>query len=191
MAPEAVTSLSLISPVGLVADAVRNGDVSAFHRFCFGPLAQRPALVRAVFATYRRVLGIAPGLACRATNARAPAVDRTIMADCATSQRLLTSFKEGLSGGAEGPAIDLSLFREIDRSMAARVVAPTRVISGTDDTNVPAAAALELAAAIKGACLDVKPGVGHLWVAQNYADVLKWVARHHADATQIRDGVAA
>ncbi|MFM2421857.1 MAG: hypothetical protein RL291_387 [Pseudomonadota bacterium] len=169
-----VTSLSLISPVGLVTDP--SVPMTSFHRFCFGPLAKRPWAVRSVFAVYRRALGFAPGLACRVANARAPQVDKAIMADCGTSARLLKGFSEGLSAGASGPAVDLTVFRQVTRDLATRVACPARVVIGTADTNVPPAAAIALAKAIPGAHLDVIDGAGHLWAAQNYDDIIRWVA---------------
>lgn len=174
--PTRVSALSLISPVGLVAEAMAAGEVSSFHQFCFGPLARAPRVVRAVFGAYRYGLRWAPGLACRITNARAPAVDVAIMSDCVTSQRLLDSFREGLRQGSAGPALDLALFRQLTRDMAMRVRAPTRVIIGTADTSVPVAAAVRLAKAIPGADVQILEGAGHLWVAQNYDAIVDWVA---------------
>lgn len=173
--PDRVTALALISPVGLVTDAKEAGEVDLFHRFCFGPLAESPRAVAAIFGAYEMTVRRAPTLAARITVMRAPAPDQAIMSDPKTRKRLLRTFAEGLRTSARGPAIDLALFREIDGIDLSKASMPAHVWIGTRDANVPVMAARRLAARLPRATLTVLPGEGHLWAAHHYDVVLNWI----------------
>lgn len=175
--PDRVTALALISPVGLVKDAKEAGEVDLFHRFCFGPLAESPRAVAAIFGAYEVTVRRAPTLAARVTVMRAPAPDQAIMNDPKTRKRLLRTFAEGLRTSARGPAIDLALFRELDRVDLSKAAMPAHVWIGTRDANVPIAGARRLAARLPNATLTVLHGEGHLWAAHHYDVVLKWIAK--------------
>jgi pimeloyl-ACP methyl ester carboxylesterase len=174
--PDRVQSAAMISPVGLVREATAAGEVDAFHHFCFHVLPRAPRVIDIVFAGYARAVRASAGLACGLTTFRAPAADKAIMADCATSERLLAAFHEGLRTSSKGPAIDLKVFQELNSLDLARATMPTRVWIGTADRNVPVGAARRLAHRLPNATLSELPGAGHLWVAHNYAEVLDWVA---------------
>jgi pimeloyl-ACP methyl ester carboxylesterase len=173
--PSRVLAAGLISPVGLVADATRHGEVDAFHRFCFHALPRAPRAIESIFKAYAAAVRASAGLACGLTTLRAPKADKSIMADCATSERLLAAFRVGLAQSSRGPAIDLQLFRDMATLDLSRATMPARVWIGSDDRNVPVAAAQRLARALpKGDLVDLA-GAGHLWVAHNYDVVLDWV----------------
>jgi pimeloyl-ACP methyl ester carboxylesterase len=174
---ERVKAVGLISPVGLVRAASDHGEVDAFHRFCFHHLPKAPRAIGAMFSGYAKAVRFSAGLACGLTTARAPAADKAIMADCATSDRLLAAFNEGLRVSGRGPAIDLKLFQEIDQLDLARARMPAHVWIGSEDRNVPPAAARRLAGSLPNAALTELAGAGHLWIAQNYDVVLDWVCR--------------
>ncbi len=174
--PHRVTALALISPVGLVADATAAGEVDLFHRFCFRTLAESPRTVAAIFGAYEATVRHAPALAARLTVMRAPAPDQAIMNDPNTRNRLLRTFTEGLRTTANGPAIDLALFREIAQLDLSRATMPAHVWIGTRDANVPVTAAKRLAAKLPNAELTVMQGEGHLWAALHYDIILHWVA---------------
>lgn len=171
-----VMAVALISPVGLVADANAAGEVDWFHRFCFGPLADRPRLVAAIFDAYALAVRRSPSLAARLTVMRAPKPDRNVMADPATRLRLLKTFAEGLKHSSRGPAIDLALFRELASIDLGKAVALSHAWIGTRDANVPVTAARRLASRMPNATLTVLQGEGHLWAAHHYDDILSWIA---------------
>lgn len=171
-----VTAAALISPVGLVSEAHAAREVDLFHRFCFGPLSESPRAVAAIFGIYETAVRRAPSLAAYLTVMRAPEPDRVIMADPRTRIRLLKTFAEGLRHSARGPAIDLTLFRELDSIDLTRAVAPAHVWIGTRDANVPVTAAKRLAARLPNATLTTLEGEGHLWAAHHYDIILEWVA---------------
>jgi pimeloyl-ACP methyl ester carboxylesterase len=173
--PARVLAAGLISPVGLVADATSQGEVDAFHRFCFHALPRAPRAVEGIFKAYEVAVRRSAGLACGMTTLRAPKADKSIIADCATSERLLAAFQVGLARSARGPAIDLQLFREIASLDLSRANMPARVWIGSLDRNVPITAAQRLARALPQADLIDLEGAGHLWVAHNYDVVLDWV----------------
>jgi pimeloyl-ACP methyl ester carboxylesterase len=77
---------------------------------------------------------------------------------------------------AHGPATDMMIFgRHWPLSLdAARMRA--RLWLGDQDRSVPKAAAERLARRLPACELVALPGEGHLWVALNYAEVLRWIA---------------
>ena len=172
--PERVTALALFAPVGPIAGV--EPTMTPLHRFCFGPLTRRPRAVRGIFRGLRGLLRLSPRLGIAVAMATAPPADRRVLASPGVRDRLAATFVEGLRPGAEGPAIDLALFGapwDLDLG-AARV--PARVWLGSDDRNVPLAAARHLAAALPDCEVVHLDGAGHLWVALNYDVVLRWIA---------------
>lgn len=174
-APERVSALALVSPVGPIA-VTPSPHASAFHRFCFGPLARNPKAVAAVFRSFRRLLEASPRFGVRVGNAFAPPADRRIIAIDAVTHRLGNAFMEGLKQGGIGPATDLGLFCAPWGISLGNARAPARLWLGTADRNVPLAAARALAATLPDCHLEMLPGQGHLWIAVNYDVVLKWIA---------------
>jgi pimeloyl-ACP methyl ester carboxylesterase len=174
--PTRVTSLALVSPVGPIVGTGIEGTLSPMHRFCFLQAARHPAWVARAFVAYRGALKIAPKLACNLATFGSGPADRAVMADGATSTRLLASFLEGLKPGGDGPAIDLSIFARPWDVRLDHIRATTKVWIGTDDSNVPLYAARALAEAIPDADLDLLQSAGHLWVSSHYDEVLDWVA---------------
>jgi pimeloyl-ACP methyl ester carboxylesterase len=173
--PARVTALALVAPVGPMAGEDRAG-VSAFHRFCFGPLARRPRAVGAVFGAFRGALGLWPRLGLRLGMLNVPRADRQVLATGDVAARLARTFSEGLRPGAGGPVIDLALFGAPWQVPLGDACMPARLWLGTADRNVPLVAAHRLAARL-GRCETVTlEGEGHLWVALNYAEVLAWIA---------------
>lgn len=174
--PERVTAAALISPVGLVADARAAREVDPFHLFCFDRLPHSPRAIAGIFRLYEIAVRRAPSLAANLTVLRAPKPDKLIMADPGTRARLMRTFAEGLRHSAHGPAIDLSLFREIASLQLEKITAPAHVWIGTRDTNVPVTAAKRLASRVPNATLTVLPDEGHLWAAKHYDEILGWIA---------------
>lgn len=183
--PERVTALALAAPVGPIAGEA-DDEITPFHRLCFGPLAQTPAAVGAVFQAFRAVLGVAPGLGMRMAMLRIAASDRRVLRQPEVAARLGQTFIEGLRPGVLGPVIDLGLFgAEWDVDLGAARV-PARLWLGLTDQNVPRSAARRLAGRLPSCDLVELPDEGHLWVANNYATVLGWVAE--ATRAGARDG---
>lgn len=173
--PRRVTALALAAPVGPIAGE-DDTEISAFHRFCFGALARSPGSVGVVFGFFRSVLGVSAGLGMRMAMARVSSADREVFRQPEVARRLGETFTEGLRPGVVGPITDMSLFGapwDIDIS---RVEAPTRLWLGTVDRNVPLSAARRLAARLSACDLVEIEGAGHLWIANNYATVIDWVA---------------
>ncbi len=170
-----VTALALAAPVGPIAGE-EDTEISAFHRFCFGALAQRPGSVGAVFGLFRGVLGVSPKLGMRMAMARISRADREVLSQPDVARRLGETFMEGLRPGVIGPMTDMSLFGapwDIDLS---KVEAPARIWLGSVDRNVPLSAVRRLAARMPACDLVEIEGAGHLWIAHNYATVIDWIA---------------
>jgi pimeloyl-ACP methyl ester carboxylesterase len=173
--PARVVATGLISPVGLVEAAIADGQVDAFHRFCFQVLPRAPRVIETLFAGYAKAVRASAGLACGLTTFRAPPADKAIMADCKTSERLLAAFHEGLRLSSRGPAIDLQLFPQIAALNFAAAEMPVCVWIGTADRNVPVSAAKRLVTRFPNASLVELNGEGHLWVARHYNTILSWL----------------
>ncbi len=184
-----VTALALAAPVGPIAGEA-DTEITAFHRLCFGALAHRPAMVGAVFGVFRAVLGVAPNVGMRMAMLRVAAADRRVLGQSDVRMRLAATFIEGLRPGVAGPVGDLSLFGREWSIDLARISAPSRLWLGTTDQNVPRSAARRLAARVPGCSLVELPGEGHLWIANNYATVLGWIAgqKKSANPATLHDG---
>ena len=173
--PGRVRGLALVSPVGPMA-VTPPPHATAFHRFCFGPLARRPHVVATVFRAFHRLLSWSPGVGMRVGNAMAPPADRRVLGIDEVRNRLARAFIEGLKSGGTGPATDLALFSTAWQIPLQAARMPAKLWLGTADRNVPLSAARALAAALPACELELLPEQGHLWVAVNYAHILQWVA---------------
>jgi pimeloyl-ACP methyl ester carboxylesterase len=178
--PSRVTGLALVSPVGPVAHPSCRGTLTPFHRFCFGIAPRVPLLVAGVFALFRASLRHTPHLAGQLATLRAGSRDKGLISRPEIASWLLRSFHEGLRPGLGGPALDLQLFsRHWDVDLDA-IEAPTHLWVGTADTAVPISAIHALAIAIRPCTVTKLHGEGHLWVAANYREILKWVVERRA-----------
>lgn len=170
-----IAALALVAPVGPMAGE-DHASIAPFHRFCFGPFARSRLGPRLVFRGLRRILRFSPALGMKIAMANVPGADRRILATENVSARLAATFIEGLRPGADGPAIDLSVFGRPWGLALDDVTAPSRLWIGTADRNVPIAAARRLAGRLRGCSVVELPDEGHLWVALNYDIVLEWIA---------------
>jgi len=173
--PDRVSALALAAPVGPIAGEP-DTEITAFHRWCFGQLARQPSTVGAVFHAFRAVLGVSPDIGMRMAMVRVASADRRILRQPNVSIRLGQTFVEGLRPGVAGPVTDLAVFGAPWDIDLARAVMPARLWLGSVDQNVPRSAARRLAARLPTCQLTELPGEGHLWIANNYATVLGWVA---------------
>ena len=173
--PGRVAALALVAPVGPIAHEA-DREITAFHRFCFGPFARSRLAQRVVFGFFRRALRISAPLGMRVAMARIGPADERILASAGVTSRLAATFNEGLRPGTAGPCTDLAIFGKPWAVPLADVRAPSRLWIGDADRNVPISAAKRLAARLPDCTLIGLPGEGHLWVSLNYAKVLGWIA---------------
>lgn len=108
--------------------------------------------------------------------ARVPTVDRLVLRSEGVNERLSATFVEGLKNGASGPATDMLLFGRPWDVPLERARAPARVWLGGQDRNVPLSAARRLATLLPNCSVTSRPEAGHLWIALNYDEVLRWIA---------------
>ncbi|MGE3916280.1 MAG: alpha/beta fold hydrolase [Hyphomicrobiaceae bacterium] len=170
-----ITALALAAPVGPIAGE-DDAEITPFHRFCFGPIARRPATVGAVFHAFRAMLDVSPVIGMRMAMLRIAAVDRRVLGRRDVARHLSQTFVEGLRPGVAGPVVDMQLFGTPWDVDLARCAAPARLWLGSADRNVPCSAARRLATRLPGCELVEIAGEGHLWIADNYDAVLEWVA---------------
>jgi pimeloyl-ACP methyl ester carboxylesterase len=173
--PERIVSLALAAPVGPIAGEV-DDEITPFHRFCFGALAQRRLAVALVFQAFRGVLGVAPGLGIRMAMLRFATSDRHVLRRTDMATQLGETFQEGLRLGVSGPVTDLALFGRPWEIDLGRAHVPARLWIGTADRNVPCSAARRLARRLPRCDLVEIDGQGHLWIADHYHIVLAWIA---------------
>lgn len=173
--PENVAALALVAPVGPIAgepDVV----LDRFHRFCFGWFARDPRAPHITFRAFRRIMLMAPKTGMAIAMSRVPESDRIVLAAEGVSARLTETFIEGLRPGAAGPATDMLVFGRRWQLPLERATMPARLWLGDQDRSVPMSAARRLADRLPDCTHVGLPGEGHLWVAVNYAEVLRWVA---------------
>jgi pimeloyl-ACP methyl ester carboxylesterase len=174
--PDRVSALALVAPVGPIAGEA-DTEITPFHRLCFGPLAQTPAAVGAVFHAFRAVLDVSPDIGMRMAMLRIAAADRRVLRQRDVAARLGETFIEGLRPGVSGPITDLAIFGARWDVDLAKAMVPARLWIGSKDQNVPRSAARRLAQRLPACELTELSGAGHLWIANNYDVVLGWVAR--------------
>lgn len=173
--PDRISALALVAPVGPIAGE-SDSEITRFHRLCFGPLAQTPMAIGAVFHTFRAILGLSPDLGMRLAMIRIAAADRRVLSQKEVASRLGDTFVEGLRPGVTGPITDLGLFGAPWGVNLGAARVPSRLWIGSSDQNVPRSAARRLAERLPRCQLIELEGQGHLWIANNYDVVLGWVA---------------
>ncbi len=174
--PDRVVALGLVAPVGPIAGLAKPPPMTLLHRLCFGPLGRSSVVIGGAFSGLRLLLRLSPRLGMFMAMLNVPPADRAVLAHDGVRQRLAATFTEGLTHGAAGPVIDLQIFTrgwDLDFD-AARM--PARMWLGSEDRNVPLAAAHGLAAQLSNCTVEIINDAGHLWVALHYDDVLSWFA---------------
>ncbi len=169
-----VLRLALVSPLG-PTHLLSPDEMRLFHNFCFRTLPHIPGLATAIFRFYRRLLFIAPRSAIALASLGSVRTDRVLMRTPTVQAELARMFREGLAIGARGGVLDLTLFSRPWDFHLGDITAPTRIWYGTDDRNVPQAAAARLETDVPGAVLTLLHGEGHFWISKGYLDVLTWL----------------
>lgn len=173
--PHRTIATALVAPVGPIL-AEDDDEISAFHRFCFGSFARNRRLRDGAFAAFRTLLMASPRVGMAVAMARVPAVDRLVLGSEGVTERLSATFVEGLKNGARGPATDMLLFGRPWDVPLEHARAPARVWLGGQDRNVPLSAVRRLTRLLPNCTVSSRSEAGHLWVALNYDEVLRWVA---------------
>lgn len=171
-----VVRLALAVPVGPIAGAASEHQLGLLHRLAYLGVGRRPRLVQTLFGGYRRLLHWSPGRAMSLIALGQSRSDRQLLKTPAIQKFLSETFRDGLGRGSTGPAIDLELFSNPWNIPLQGISSATRIWIGDDDRLVPLSAARRLAAMIPGAELIELKGRGHFWIAQEYRQVLEWLA---------------
>lgn len=171
LAGERLTRLALVSPVGPVR-LTEPREISRFHRFCFLALPHLPLLPRAAFEAFRLLLACAPATALRLSTAAS--VDRQVLRNANHRRAFVETFRLGFTRSAQGPALDVTAFAG-SWEIASHPAGQARLWIGSNDLNVPVAAARTLAH-LTGAHLVELPAAGHYWFSEHHDAVLGWLA---------------
>ena len=171
-----VARLALVAPVAPVDRADRRQGVSVFHRITFRGLPRLPGFIPLVFSCFRGLLAVSPSIALRAMSARAGLADRVLLAEPEIAADLTKAFKTGLACGVQGPQIDMGLFSRDWKLDLSGVASRSGMWLGSQDRNVPLAAARRLAADIPELDLIEVENSGHFWITKNFGQVLAWIA---------------
>lgn len=171
-----VMAMALAVPVGpLVSDGARR-QLGVFQRLAFFWLGQRPRLTEALFETYGRLLNRWSRRAVSFAMIGQSRFDRELLRKPAINDFFGEISRDGLQAGGVGPATDLRLFSSEWHIPLEKITAKTRIWIGKDDRLVSLAAARDLARAIPGATLTELDERGHFWIAEEYGQVLEWIA---------------
>lgn len=173
--PGRVTSLTLISPLGLpgwptsgMATGERLSLELARHAPDFGGwfLGRLDALARR-----------SPALFMRLATSELPDVDRRALAQPGERETFLTSYAEAFRQGSWGVAQDLRVLARPWGFQFSSITVPAFVHHGDADTTVPLQHARRYAEAIPGAQLRVYPGHGHFSILDESRQILAPLAR--------------
>ncbi len=176
-----VIAMALAVPVGpLVSDGSRR-KLRLLQRLSFFWVGQRPSLAKLVFKAYGRCLNRWSRRAVSLAMIGQSRFDRELLRKPAINDYFAEISREGLRAGGAGPAIDLQLFSSEWHVPLERISAKTRIWIGKDDKLVPLIAARDLARAIPGATLTELDNRGHFWIAEEYEQVLEWLAAADRD----------
>jgi len=179
-----VRALALVSPVGPFDNPAVRDAIGPFHRMCFLHLPGAAGLSWPLWQAMRLGLHLLPDATLRLAFLRGPTADQTILAAGEIQAQLAQTFREGLRQGVAGPIGDIRQFGgPWDFSLAA-IAARSQVWLGSKDGNVPVAAARDLAERIPGCTLRLIPDAGHLWICENFIEVLRWISEHTAPKAQ-------
>ncbi|MEC9367068.1 MAG: alpha/beta hydrolase [Pseudomonadota bacterium] len=167
-----VRALGLVGPVGPIRDPVVEAALPPKFRRIFA-LGRHPLLARVVFTAIGRCAAYWPGLLARGLMQRACAADRPLLRRADVAGSLAASFAEGIGRGVEGAMEDARMFAEPWDFDPALICVPTVVWQGSEDGNVPPAAAIRLARLIPGCEMHLIEGAGHYWVYDHFDEVLR------------------
>ena len=171
-----IVRMALAVPVGPLAGNPVEHRLAPFHRFIFLGVGRRPGVTRFFFRGYRRLVAWKPRQAVMLVAVTQCPSDRALLRTPAVQEFLSTMLRDGLEPGVQGPAVDLELFASPWDFPLDRISSATRIWIGNDDQLVPLSAARHLASAIPNAELTELEGCGHFWIAQDYRQVLDWLA---------------
>lgn len=173
---ERTAGLALVAPVAPIDRPERRQGVSLFHRCAFRVLPRLPGIIPLAFSYFRIALALSPALAIWSMAVRAGRMDRELLSEPDIAADLVRTFKAGLARGVRGPSIDMKLFGgdwKIDHS---GMTMPARMWLGTQDRNIPVAAARRLAEdAFELDVIELEKA-GHFWITRNFPVVLGWLA---------------
>ncbi len=187
-APNRVTALALVAPVGPIAGTPHGLALSPFHLLAFRVLAHMPGAIRLPFAGFGWLLQRNARLAMALAHLRAPRVDRSTACGPREKSSLVAAFRAGLAPGADGPVIDMRIFGSRWGLDLAGYGGPARVWIGTADRHVPIPAARHLAERLGRGTLTVLDAEGHYWVLRHVDQVLDWIVRETKGATNAAPG---
>lgn len=173
-----VQALALVSPVGPFDNLVVRDAIGPFHRMCFLHLPSAAGFSWPLWQAMRLGLHLVPSATLRLVFLRGPMADKTILAAGDIQAQLTQTFREGLAQGVAGPLGDIRTFGEPWGFSLKTISARSQVWLGSKDGNVPAAAARDLAERIPGCTLRLIPDAGHLWICENFIEVLRWISEH-------------
>ncbi len=184
--PDRVRAAALVAPVGPIA--AENGHpqtrLDPLHWASFRVLPAAPWLTRLVFSGYRHLHSLSAKRAIATAMARNGPADWRLLDDREIVAGLSEMMCEGLSPGAMGPAIDLSLFGQTWNVDLAAAQMPCRIWFGDQDRNVPARGIERLAQALPHCTLEHVRDQGHFWIATRFNLVLDWLSRGPGETTR-------
>lgn len=173
-APERVTALSLVSPMGPVADYIAAGKppLPLMQRRFFMKLSQRRRVLTngakiAVSAFHRAPLAMS-----RAFRIALGGDDRRILSDAGIRDSLIEMTEEAVKSGPAGAIADFAIFGKPWNIDFSAIAAPATVWAGTADKVVPVPVCRYLSERISNCKYREVPGAGHFWILSNIGRVL-------------------
>lgn len=170
--PERVGAVALVSPIGPLHSPSGPYKIGVAASLTFRLLPKTASLMSALFFLGRLLFLHRPSLIYAFVMRRAAPPDRTILRRRDVRQNLLEGICEGLRPGIRGVIQEMQILGSPWRVPLSAIRAPAVLWQGTEDRNVPVAAALHLAELIPNCRLVKIEGAGHYWMFENIEEVL-------------------
>ena len=170
--PDRVGVVGIVSGMVPLADPPDGAPLDGGRPLSLTLLRRAPWLLHGALALAGPAVRRWPGGAFDLMAARAPAVDRAILARPEVRAALVDDLREALRCGGRGAAQELALFGRPWGFRPADVQAPVELWHGEADRQVPVALARRLARQIPHCRARFLPTAGHFWLLDHSAEVL-------------------
>lgn len=167
-----VAAMSLISPMGPVAEFPDRKGMRRLTRVAFLDLPRVPLVLRLAMLPAHGLFRVSPGLQYDMVLRALPAVDRAILSSATLKAGVIEDIRESLKQGGDGARADLKIFSQPWQVDFTAITARTDLWQGLADTIVPVDVALWLGELIPNCTVHRIADAGHFWVYENIERVL-------------------
>lgn len=173
-APSRITALSLVAPVGPIAECneATHTIPRAQRMFFIDMPLHHPHIVRSGAHASAFMFRLAPHMTAASLAWTLGGADHDILRKPEVERVMISMTTEALEHGIEGAMADLEIYARPWNVAYDRISARTTLWQGDEDIVVPPQATYCLARKIPGARLNRIKGAGHFWIFDHIGEVL-------------------